>query len=114
MARNTEERHAELRQTLIDLAEAQIQTSGVESLRARDLAKAAGCSVGAIYNVFQDMTGLVMAANVRTFERLGATVEQSLRDAPDDPTQQLIIMSQTYLAFAEGNRAAWRALFDLA
>ena len=66
-------RRDDLRLRLIDLAEAQIAASGAASLKARDLAAQAGCAVGAIYNVVDDMTALVMQVNVRTFARLGSS-----------------------------------------
>ncbi|MBM7068854.1 TetR/AcrR family transcriptional regulator [Actibacterium sp. 188UL27-1] len=113
MARKTEERREELRQTLITLTEVQIRAAGVESLRARDLAKQAGCSVGAIYNVFDDLTGLAMAANIRTFQELAATIEVGLAQCGDTPTERLIAMSHAYLRFAQENEYAWRALFDI-
>ncbi|MGL4322385.1 MAG: TetR/AcrR family transcriptional regulator, partial [Paracoccaceae bacterium] len=71
-------RRDDLRQRLIDLAEAQIAAQGAGSLKARELAAQAGCAVGAIYNVFDDMTALVMQVNVRTFARLGEMAVASL------------------------------------
>lgn len=113
MASKTEARRAALRETLIDLADAQIAAEGVGTLRARDLAKEAGCAVGAIYNVFGDMGELVMAVNARTFDRLGAHIAQALQDAPDDPQVRLIVMAQAYHAFAAADRNRWKSLFDM-
>ena len=61
MATKTQARREDLRLKLLDLAEATIKQHGLSSLRARDLATAAECSVGAIYNVFNDLDGLVAA-----------------------------------------------------
>ena len=61
MARDTDKRREELRDKLVTIAEAHVSKSGLASLRARALAAQAGCSVGAIYNVFDDMTGLILA-----------------------------------------------------
>lgn len=113
MARKTEEKRAELRKTLVDLAELQIRAAGVNSLRARDMAQQAGCSVGAIYNVFDDLTGLSMAANMRTFDELGSAIQEALARGAVDPTDRLIAMSHAYLRFAQDNEHAWRALFDI-
>ena len=74
MSEKIEARKAALKKNLTDLAEAQIAAQGFASLRARDLAKEAGCSVGAIYNVFDDLTALTLEVNGRTFLRLGAFV----------------------------------------
>lgn len=113
MASKTEARRDELRTRLTDIAEAQIARDGLTTLRARDLAATAGCSVGAIYNVFGDLNDLIMAVNGRTFRVLGAHVSKALDDAPDQAQDRLIIMSHAYLDFAAQNTPLWRALFDL-
>ncbi|MEM7751955.1 MAG: TetR/AcrR family transcriptional regulator [Pseudomonadota bacterium] len=114
LARDTVKRRAELREKLIDIAEAQIRSDGSASLRARALAEEAGCAVGAIYNVFTDMPGLQLAVNGRTFARLGARVTGAVAkhaDAP--PEERLIIMAKAYLAFAADDPNLWRALFEV-
>lgn len=113
MATKTELRRQELRDTLIAIAERTIAADGLGALRARDLASEAGCAVGAIYNVFGDLTDLVLAVNARTFHRLGADVAASLAEAPQDPVEQLVIMAQAYHRFAAQNHLSWRALFDV-
>ncbi len=114
MARDTEKRRAELRERLIDIAEAQIQLEGSASLRARALAEEAGCAVGAIYNVFTDMPGLQLAVNGRTFARLGARVTAAVAEHSDaPPVERLILMAKGYLAFAVENPKLWRALFEV-
>ncbi|MFN7001943.1 MAG: TetR/AcrR family transcriptional regulator [Roseinatronobacter sp.] len=104
----------ELRNRLIEIAEARICADGINGLRARDLAREAGCALGAIYNVFADMNQLVLAVNGRTFLRLGDQVRRSVAAQPDPaPVAQLIAMAEGYRAFATENRNAWLALFDL-
>jgi AcrR family transcriptional regulator len=100
----TEIRRDDLRKRLIDLAEIQIAQGGAASLKARDLATQAGCSLGAIYNVFDDIPALVMEVNLRTFGRLGVIAGHA---------QGLDAMGQAYLRFASANFHLWRALFDL-
>lgn len=113
MASKTEARREALRTNLIDIAERTIATEGLRALRARDLAKEAGCAVGAIYNVFGDLTDLTLAVNARTFHRLGADVAAALAEAPQDPVEQLVVMAQAYHQFAAANHLSWRALFDV-
>ena len=72
MAGKVKERQAKLRERLIDAGEAQVIAGGLASMKARDLALEAGCSLGAIYNVFDDLAALAMAINARTFQRMGA------------------------------------------
>ena len=113
MASKTEARREALRTNLIEIAERTIATEGLRALRARDLAKEAGCAVGAIYNVFGDLTDLTLAVNARTFHRLGADVAAALAEAPQDPVEQLVVMAQAYHHFAAANHLSWRALFDV-
>ncbi len=114
MARATDQRRDALRDTLTDIAERQIREEGLTSLRARPLAQEAGCAVGAIYNVFDDMTGLTLAVNGRTFRRLGAHVSEAVETkGGSDPTDRLVTMALAYLQFASENPLLWRALFDV-
>ena len=114
MARDTEKRRAELRERLIDIAEAQIRKDGSASLRARALAEEAGCAVGAIYNVFTDMPGLQLAVNGRTFARLGTRVTEAVaKQAKAPPVDRLVIMAKGYLGFAVDDPNLWRALFEV-
>ncbi|AXT26674.1 TetR/AcrR family transcriptional regulator [Ruegeria sp. AD91A] len=101
-----------LREKLVEAAETRIDQNGLSDLRARDLAKDAGCALGAIYNVFEDLNAIVMAVNGRTFKRLGQAVGTSF-DGSEPPVQRLIVMSTAYLYFADENANLWRALFDL-
>jgi AcrR family transcriptional regulator len=113
MVGKVEARRAVLRDTLIHHAERRIEADGLKNLRARDLARDAGCALGAIYNVFGDLNDLVLTVNARTFHRLGAAVAETLADAPQDATEQLILMSHAYHRFAAENFNLWRALFDI-
>ena len=114
MARDTERRRAELRERLVDIAEAQIRKDGSTSLRARALAEKAGCAVGAIYNVFTDMPGLQLAVNGRTFARLGDRVTKAVSEVGEaPPVERLIVMAKAYLYFAVDDPKLWRALFEV-
>lgn len=108
----TEDRREALRNTLIDLAEAQIAGQGMSSLKARTLAQQAGCSVGALYNAVGDLPALVIMVNGRTFLRLGQAVSAAI-DPQAAPADRLIAMSLAYLHFASNNTNLWRCLFDL-
>ena len=114
LARDTDKRREKLRNNLVTIAENQVRSSGIASLRARALAAEAGCAVGAIYNVFDDLTGLILAVNGRTFRRLGAFVTDVV-NAKDDasPTDRLVTIAIAYLQFASRNLNLWRALFEV-
>lgn len=114
MAGKVEARKAALREKLIDLAEAQIEAEGLASLRARELARQAGCAVGAIYTHFEDLNALTLEVNGRTFTRLGASVAEAVAQGQGQrPNARLIAMSHAYLEFAGAHPKLWRALFDV-
>jgi AcrR family transcriptional regulator len=114
MAGKVEARKAALREKLVDLAETQIAMDGLASLRARDLAKQAGCAVGAIYTHFDDLHALTLDVNGRTFAKLGAVVGAAVEEAAGTaPNERLIAMSHAYLGFATDHPKLWRALFDV-
>ncbi|MEP3345744.1 MAG: TetR/AcrR family transcriptional regulator [Litoreibacter sp.] len=114
MAGKVQKKRDDLRAKLIDFAEVRIKSGGIADIRARDLAKEAGCAVGAIYNVFGDMNDLIMAVNARTFKRVGTQVSAAVEaQPPGHPVHTMIAMSHAYLHFARDNTPAWRTLFDL-
>jgi len=114
VAGKVQERQAKLRERLIDAGEAQVIAGGASSMKARDLAREAGCALGAIYNVFDDLQALLMAINMRTFRRMGIAVAASQeRTKGLDPNKRMIRMATAYLHFAAENTNLWRALFDL-
>lgn len=114
MSEKTRARQAALKARLVELAQAQIEDGGLASLKARDLAAGAGCSVGAIYNLFDDLNALVLEINGVTFRALGAHVTKAVQTAgPVSANARLVIMGQAYLGFAAQNTHLWRALFDI-
>lgn len=115
MARGTEDRRRALRERLVELARDRIAADGAGALKARDLAAAAGCSVGAIYTVVGTLDDLVVAVNGETFKALGAHVTEAVETSgASDPVDRMIAMSGAYLDFAVAHPQRWRALFDVA
>lgn len=114
MAGKREERREALRKTLVDIAEARIVRDGVHAIKARDLAKEAGCALGAIYNVFEDLTHIVLDVNGRSFRVLGVQVQRALESVHGSgPTDQLIAIAEAYLDFAMSQTNRWRSLFEV-
>lgn len=101
-------RKDELRRALIDRAEAVIAAQGLGALRARDLAEAAGCAVGAIYTAFPDLDALVLEVNRRTLVLFEAAVAAE----EGDPAAALVRLGLAYLGFARAHLQRWRALFQ--
>ncbi len=104
----TASRHERLQGALVTAAEHVIETDGLVALRARDLAEAVGCSVGAIYTIFADLDGIILAVNARTLGQ----IDQVLGGvATADPAEHLVCLAAAYLDYAAEHRARWKALF---
>ena len=113
MTGKVQKRRDELRARLVDIAEDIIARDGINAVKARALANAAGCAVGAIYNVFDDLQDIIIAVNGRTFRKLGVAVAariEGMETAP--PADRLIAMSYAYLDFAKHHANLWRCLFE--
>ena len=108
------ERRAALRERIVDAAAARVAEGGAETIRARDLAAAAGCAVGALYNALGDRNAILAAVNGRTFAALGDAVGERVEAAGDDPGARLVAMALAYRDFARANPRLWEALFDQA
>ena len=106
----TRTRRGELATRLLELAEGQIASAGLSELRARSLADAAGCSVGAIYGVFLDLDELVLLVNSRTLDAIDAAMSVIGRDG--SPATRLVRLADAYLNYASTQRPRWTALFQ--
>lgn len=99
------------RRRLIACAEDVITSHGLEALRARDLAAAMGCSVGAIYNLVADLDELTLLVGQRTMADLHTALDSIA--GPDAATPEAFVaLALGYCRFAAENRNRWRALFE--
>ncbi|MGY8665819.1 TetR/AcrR family transcriptional regulator [Bradyrhizobium sp. UFLA05-109] len=78
-------------------------------MKVRDVAEAADCSIGSVYNEFGDFDGLILTVNRETVqaltERLGAV-------PADDSISQLHGLAAAYLEFATEHANLLRSLFE--
>jgi AcrR family transcriptional regulator len=105
----TARRHQDLRRDLLEAAAAAIEAEGLAGVRARDLARAVGCSVGAIYNVFNELDELILLVNAATLAGIDRHMH-GIREA--GPAAQLLALAAAYLDYAVANRRRWDALFS--
>ncbi|MDR1827415.1 MAG: TetR/AcrR family transcriptional regulator [Methylobacteriaceae bacterium] len=116
----TEERRGALKEALIAAGIQTIETRGLRALRARDLAKAVGCSLGSIYIVFPDLDTLILSINLSTMALMEAHLAGVVKPLPPDHSpkardaarEQLVALSLSYLEFAAANLLRWRAIFE--
>ncbi|PPQ17818.1 hypothetical protein CV770_19105 [Bradyrhizobium sp. AC87j1] len=94
---------------ILEIARGIIATKGLRSLKVRDVAEAAGCSVGSVYNEFGDFDGVILTVNRETVQALTAR----LRGVPaEDPVRQLYGLAETYLEFFTEHANLLRSLFE--
>jgi AcrR family transcriptional regulator len=110
------DRHAALRTRLIDAAECTIAANGLAALKARELAREAGCAVGTIYNIFEHLDELILCVGSRTLvmldAALGAVGSASPIGSTEAAVDDLVRLAHAYLEFAATHAIRWRALFE--
>ena len=94
---------------MVETARTIIAARGLRSLKVRDVAGAANCSIGSVYNEFEDFDGLILTVNRETMQAL---TERLAAVPDDDPGQQLHGLAVAYLDFAVGHANLLRALFE--
>ncbi len=102
-------RRDQMRERVLDAAEAVISTKGLAGLMARDIAARAGCALGAIYTVFEDLDELILGVNQRTLARLEAALAPRNTANGEAELQRL---ARAYLGYARDQEPRWRALFE--
>jgi AcrR family transcriptional regulator len=104
-----EQKKSKRRALMLVIARRAIAAKGLRSLKVRDVAEAAGCSIGSVYNEFGDFDGLILTVNRETVQALTAR----LKAVPaDGPVAQLHGLAATYLDFAATHANLLRALFE--
>ena len=94
---------------MLEIARGIISSKGLRSLKVRDVAEAADCSIGSVYNEFGDFDGLILAVNRETVQALTAR----LTAVPDDdPIRQLHGFAATYLEFFTEHANLLRSLYE--
>lgn len=116
MSSKTTERRERQREALVEAAEAAIAAGGLRNLKAREIADQAGCALGAIYNLVEDMDEIVLRVGARTLARLDdalseAAARRRMRSTAD-AVERLVRIAIAYCRFAVANKNLWRSLFE--
>jgi len=97
------------RHLMLDIARGFIASNGLRSLKVRDVAEAADCSIGSVYNEFGDFDGLILTVNRDTVRAL---TDRLVAVPAENPVRQLHGLAETYLRFAADHANLLRALFE--
>lgn len=109
LERRTRER-AETRQAILEAAKELLADGDFENVSMRRIAEKIDYSPTAIYLHFKDKGELMDALAAEGFARLVAALDEAEADAP---AQRLRQKGHAYVAFALGNRPAYRLMFLL-
>ena len=104
-----EQKKSRRRALILEIARGLIASKGLRSLKVRDLAEAADCSIGSVYNEFGDFDGVILTVNRETVQAL---TKRLVAVPKDDPVRQLHGLAATYLAFATEHANLLRSLFE--
>src|SRR6185312_10383808 len=104
-----EQKKGRRRALILEIARDLIASKGLRSLKVRDVAEAADCSIGSVYNEFGDFDGLILTVNRETVQALTARL---VAVPAGDPVGQLHGLAEAYLAFAADHANLLRALFE--
>lgn len=113
MAGKREVKREELKLSLIKAATGIIEEEGIRALNARNVTGLAGCALGSLYTVFDDLDDLIVRVNSQTLEALGEALKADVQRI-DDPASTLKELARSYINFAKNNFSLWNALFEYA
>jgi AcrR family transcriptional regulator len=104
------ERTPELRRRILDTALSVLAAEGVTAVTTRHVAKLAGTSPPAIYELFDHKAGLIRELFFEGFRRLLDTLEQLGRT--DDPEADLAATVHAFRRFASENPSLFNVMYN--
>jgi AcrR family transcriptional regulator len=102
-------RKAARRVEIVKIAKRIIARKGLKALKIRDIAEAAKCSIGSVYNEFGDFDGVILSVNRETIFNLRKILEATDNS---DPIRRLHGLAGGYLGFAIDHGNLLRSLFE--
>jgi AcrR family transcriptional regulator len=103
--------HGNLRNELLDTAEAHLSGGGIEGLSLRALARAVGVSQTAPYRHFNDKSELLAALAVRGYHSLLQELEAAGRRAGANPIEQMHAFAHSYVNYAISHPDLFKLMF---
>src|ERR1700745_136787 len=97
------------RPLILAIARGLIASKGLKSLKVRDVAEAADCSIGSVYNEFGDFDGVILTVNRETVSALTPLL---VAVPKAEPIRELQGRSATYLEFETEHPNLLRSLFE--
>lgn len=115
----------ETRRKLVEITLDLMEEGGIEAVKARELARRAGVSVGTIYNMHGNLDGLIAEACNAVLADFASTAIHAIRageatrvrrlggvpvEAKEVLRDRLLAMARIYMAYVEKNERRWAAM----
>lgn len=110
MARRKDHSREELTQLAIDCGRKLVRKQGPAALTARNVAQAMGYTPGTLYNIFQNLEGLIVAINTESLNTLATEMDQ-VHHSEQNAEQRIYQFTTTYLDFQSSEPMLWQLLF---
>ena len=110
MARRSDHTREELHRLALDAARDITEREGLRGLRARQIVRDIGYTIGTLYNLFDDLDDLVVQMNGETLDALHAACADVAMDG--EPEDNLRALASRYLAFTRAHPKLWNAIFE--
>jgi len=110
MARRSDHTREELKRIALDAAHRITKQEGLRGLRARQIARDIGYTVGTLYNLFGDFDDLIVHMNGETLDALFETCAGA--PSSNDPVRYLEALAERYLDFTHSHPKQWSAIFE--
>ena len=104
--------HGNLREALLEAAEAALESGGVQGLTLRELSRALGVSHTSPRRHFADKQALLDALAARGFERLGQTLRRAVEDGGQGFERRLTALARAHVEFAVTHPALFGWMFE--
>ncbi len=110
MGRRYDHSREQLKEMSLAAARELAMERGLPGLSAQRIARKIGYSVGTLYNLYENLDGLIVALNCTTLDQ----IYEVLKDLPpeQDPEAALLTMARGYIDFTRQHARVWRLLFE--
>lgn len=110
MGRRSTHTPQQLRDLILDAAQAIIEDNGLAGLSAREIARRIEYSPGTIYNMFENLDDVVLHVEARVLDALDDRLSGVLKS--DGDADAALRLAHAYLAFTHEKPKLWNLLFE--
>lgn len=110
MARRKDHTREELIQLSIQCGRDIVIENGPSALTARSVAQRMGYTAGTLYNLFENIEGLITAINIQTLDAFAESLAQSIRSCRK-PETRIERIAAAYLQLQDEQPQLWKLLF---